>query len=41
MALLVSNTGNDSSTVTSTRIPDDAETRRLYEYAFEGKSIDF
>jgi alcohol dehydrogenase class IV len=41
MALLVSNTGNDSSTVTSTRIPDDAETRKLYEYAFEGKSVDF
>lgn len=41
MALLVSNTGNDSSTVTSTRIPDDGETRRLYEYAFEGKAIDF
>ena len=41
MALLVSNTGNDSSTVTSTRIPDDRETRRLYEYAFEGKAIDF
>jgi alcohol dehydrogenase class IV len=41
MALLVSNTGNDSSTVTSTRIPDDAETRRLCEFAYEGKSIDF
>jgi alcohol dehydrogenase class IV len=41
MPLLVSNTGNDSSTVTSTRIPDDAETRRLYEYALDGKSVDF
>jgi alcohol dehydrogenase class IV len=41
LELLVFNTGNDSSTVSSTRIPDDAETRRLYEYAFDGKSIDF
>ena len=41
MGLLVSNTGNDSSTVTSTRIPDDKEARRLYEYAYEGKPIDF
>jgi len=41
MALLVSNCGNDSSTVTSTRIPDDQETRRLYEYAYDGRSIDF
>jgi alcohol dehydrogenase class IV len=41
MALLVSNTGNDSSTVTSTRIPDDLESRRIYEYAYEGKLIDF
>jgi alcohol dehydrogenase class IV len=41
MALLVSNCGNDSSTVTSTRIPDDQETQRLYEYAYDGRSIDF
>jgi len=41
LELLVFNTGNDSSTVSSTRIPDDAETRRLYEYAFDGRSIDF
>ncbi len=41
LELLVFNTGNDSSTVSSTRIPDDAETRRLFEYAFDGRSIDF
>jgi alcohol dehydrogenase class IV len=41
MALLVSNCGNDSSTVTSSRIPTDEETQRLYEYAYDGKSIDF
>ncbi len=39
--LLVFNAGNDNSTVTSTRIPDDAQMRRLFEYAYEGKSIDF
>lgn len=41
LGLLVSNTGNDSSTVTSTRIPDDVEARRLYEYAYDGRTIDF
>jgi alcohol dehydrogenase class IV len=41
LALLVSNTGNDSSTVTSTRGPDDAEVARLFEYMYEGRSIDF
>jgi alcohol dehydrogenase class IV len=41
LGLLVSNAGNDNQTVTSTRIPDDAEMRRLFEYAYEGKSIDF
>jgi alcohol dehydrogenase class IV len=39
--LLVSNAGNDNQTVTCTRIPDDDEMRRLFEYAYEGKSIDF
>jgi alcohol dehydrogenase class IV len=39
--LLVTNAGNDNQTVTSTRIPDDNEMRRLFEYAYEGKSIDF
>ena len=39
--LLVYNAGNDNQTVTSTRIPDDAEMRKLFEYAYEGKSIDF
>jgi alcohol dehydrogenase class IV len=41
LALLVSNTGNDSSTVTSTRGPEDAEVGKLFEYVFEGRSIDF
>jgi alcohol dehydrogenase class IV len=41
MALLVSNAGNDNQTVTSTRMPDDGEMRRLFEYAYDGKSIDF
>jgi alcohol dehydrogenase class IV len=41
MGLLVFNAGNDNQTVTSTRIPDDVEMRRLFEYAYEGKSIDF
>jgi alcohol dehydrogenase class IV len=41
LALLVFNAGNDNQTVTSTRIPDDAEMRRLFEYAYEGESIDF
>ncbi len=41
LALLVSNTGNDSSTVTSTRSPDDVEVGKLFEYVFEGRSIDF
>jgi alcohol dehydrogenase class IV len=39
--LLMFNAGNDNSSVTSTRIPDDVELRRLFEYVFEGKSIDF
>ncbi len=41
MDLLVLNAGNDNQTVTSTRIPDDNEMRRLFEYAYDGKSIDF
>jgi alcohol dehydrogenase class IV len=39
--LLVFNASNDNQTVTSTRIPDDHEMRKLFEYAYEGKSIDF
>lgn len=31
----------DTQIVTSPRIPDTAELRRLFEYAYEGKSIDF
>jgi alcohol dehydrogenase class IV len=41
MGLLVANAGNDNQTVTSTRIPNDDEMRRLFEYAYDGKSIDF
>jgi len=41
LPLLVENASNDNETVTSTRIPTDAEMRRLFEYAFEGRSIDF
>ena len=41
LGLLVFNAGNDNSAVTSTRSPDDNEMRRLFEYAYEGKSIDF
>lgn len=41
MSLLVFNAGNDNQTVTSTRIPDDVEMRKLFEYAYVGKSIDF
>jgi alcohol dehydrogenase class IV len=39
--LLIFNTGNDSSTTMSTRYPDDAEARRLFECAYHGASIDF
>jgi len=41
MGLLMLNASNDNQTVTSTRIPDDNEMRRLFEYAYDGKSIDF
>jgi alcohol dehydrogenase class IV len=41
LSLLVENANNDNETVTSTRIPTDDEMRRLFEYAFEGRSIDF
>ncbi len=41
MSLLVFNTANDNQTVMSTRIPDDKDVARIFEYAFEGKSIDF
>ena len=41
LKLLVENASNDNETVTSTRIPTDDEMRRLFEYAFEGKPIDF
>jgi hypothetical protein len=41
LGALVSNASNDGSNMTSTRIPDDVEVRKLFEYAYEGKSIDF
>jgi alcohol dehydrogenase class IV len=41
MGHLVENALNDTQTIMSTRIPDDQELRRLFEYAFEGKTIDF
>ena len=41
MSLLVYNASNDNQTVTSTRIPDDDEMRRMFEYAYVGQSIDF
>ncbi len=41
MDLMVANASNDNQTVTSTRFPDDGEMRRIIEYAYEGKSIDF
>jgi alcohol dehydrogenase class IV len=39
--LLAENAGNDSQAVTSTRSPNDSQMRRLFEYAYEGKEIDF
>jgi alcohol dehydrogenase class IV len=41
MELLVANAGNDNQTVTSTRMPTDEEMRRLFEYAYDGRAIDF
>ena len=38
---LVENAEQDATLVLSGRIPDSAELARLYEYALEGKSIDF
>lgn len=38
---LILNTLNDTSLGTSPRIPDYNETQKIYEYAFEGKRIDF
>jgi hypothetical protein len=37
----VTNASNDQQTMTSTRIPDDNEMRRLFDYAYGGRSIDF
>jgi alcohol dehydrogenase class IV len=41
MDLLVANASNDNQSVTSTRFPDDVEMRKIFEYAYDGKSIDF
>ena len=38
---LVANTMNDASLGMSPRIPDVEQTRMIYEYAFEGKRVDF
>ncbi len=38
---LIAKAEMDTQIVTSPRIPDTAELRRLFEYAYEGKSIDF
>jgi alcohol dehydrogenase class IV len=39
--LLIENAYNDAQTVTSTRIPDRKDVRRLLEALFEGETIDF
>jgi len=39
--LLVSNAMNDTQTIMSTRIPDEMDLRRLFEYVFQGKQVDF
>jgi alcohol dehydrogenase class IV len=41
MGLLVDNANSDTQTVTSTRIPGDAEFRRLFESMWAGTPIDF
>jgi alcohol dehydrogenase class IV len=38
---LVKNAENDSMTVTSSRIPITKEFERLFQYAYEGKAVDF
>ncbi len=39
--LLVSNAASDACLVTSPRIPSNEEIKRIFEYAYEGKEIDF
>ncbi len=39
--VLVKHAMEDSSTVTSPRIPDEAEYRKLFEWAFYGRRVDF
>lgn len=41
MEKLVDNLMADGSLITSTRVPDFAEAERFFDYAYEGKSIDF
>ncbi len=41
MDQLIENALNDTQTIMSTRIPDDHELRMLFQYAYEGKNIDF
>ena len=38
---LIFNAMNDTQTIMSTRIPDEADLRRLFQYAFIGKKVDF
>jgi alcohol dehydrogenase class IV len=41
MPQLIANAETDTQIVTSPRIPDGDEMKRLFQYAYEGKSIDF
>ncbi|MCX7975785.1 MAG: iron-containing alcohol dehydrogenase [Bellilinea sp.] len=41
MEQLVENALNDTQTIMSTRIPDENELRMLFQYAYDGKNIDF
>jgi len=38
---LIFNAMNDTQTIMSTRIPDEADLRRLFQYAFIGKKVGF
>ncbi|MBM4446987.1 MAG: iron-containing alcohol dehydrogenase [Chloroflexi bacterium] len=41
MQKLIDNTMADGSLIVSARVPNEAETEKLFHYAYEGKSIDF
>ena len=38
---LIENALNDTQTIMSTRIPDENDLRLLFQYAYDGKNIDF